>query len=549
MYHYGLYLLTGVVMLEEPKQDMEQAIVNINTIQNSNVTYWHAFQKISRLSWQMSASYSFSLQMAMLVYLLGQLNDNDEHLAAITLITSLLNSVVIIGAGPLLGVGLVAGKELGELRDAQKNGESEEALQLRREHIAAAFGNALIISLVMSPLMLATTVSSKPLFNYAFNQNEEVAEIAAFFVTLYSVAIPGIMIRISADQILFTFEHTKTAMIVSLVNLAIGMSVGSILAFGAFGAPKMGPTGLLIGCILDPYLSALSYLVHLSTSSELSSFHFLDLYKSWQPYLNQLIEMSTFGGSILLNMTAETTMSLIINAFAGIISVQQQAAFSAIMQFSLFSYLLQIAFGQTCAQEMSRNLGEHHFYNASIMGKMGIIALLSYITPVLIFLSAFPETLCAMMGNNNHSLAQILQKLAPIMFVGCTFDALRFVLLQELRILGDDKRASVISMGCIALGIALAGTLGLQTEMGVYGVATGFTASTSLAAAILLTRWASRIGASSIEKHQKNNPTPETLPRLSFFGSSLRPSFSTHKPSPSIEMSPISPMHSATSTV
>ena len=109
-------------------------------------SFWHTFNKISKLSWQMSASYTFSMQMGVLVYLLSQLDDSEDNLAAITLITSLINSIVCVGISPLLAMSLVAGKELGELRDAAHQGESEEQLKLRREHISAVFGNGLLIS-------------------------------------------------------------------------------------------------------------------------------------------------------------------------------------------------------------------------------------------------------------------------------------------------------------------------------------------------------------------------------------------------------------------
>ncbi|PJD96052.1 MAG: hypothetical protein CK426_06340 [Legionella sp.] len=477
------------------------------------------FGKLSRLSWETAASYSFSMQMGMLVYLLSQLNDDEEHLAAITLITSLLNSLVGIGVSPLLATALVAGKELGELREAQKNGESDELLQLKREHLAAAFGNALILSMVTSPVIIAIMVNAKPLLVHGMNQDEAVAEIASSFIKYYSLAIPAIMVRISADNILFAFEKTRPAMILSLINLSLGMSLGSVLAFGKLGAPKMGATGLLVGCILDPWLTAAEYLIYLAVTPEFKSFPFLQWNKPWHPYWGQLKEMTTYGGSIAANMTVETTLNLVINLYAGIVGVRQQAAFSSIMQFSLFSFLLQIAFGQTAAQEINRKIGASQFELASLAGKMGIASLMAYILPVLITFSVYPQVLSLSASQNGQSLNQILQSLAPIMFAGCAFDALRFTLLQQLRVLGDDQRATAISMGSIVIGIVLSGVLGLKTELNINGVAAGFTFSTGLAACMLLLRWISRIQASSIEKNKAEGIDSVSVARLSFFSS------------------------------
>ncbi|RUR08083.1 MATE family efflux transporter [Legionella sp. km772] len=495
--------------------DIEQASQEELGSKDTKMTHWQAIEKLSRLSLETAASYSFSMQMAMLVYLLSQLNVDEEHLAAITLITSLLNSLVCVGASPALAMALVAGKELGEFREAQKNGAAAEILQAKSEHLAAAFGNSLILSLPMSLLMITTMVNSKPLFIYGFNQDEAVADIASFFVKYYALAVPAMLVRFSADNILFAFEKTKPAMILSLVNLTLGMTIGSVLAFGKLGAPKMGVSGLLIGCVLDPWVTAAEYLVYIHCSPELKPYPFLHLYKSWTPYLAQLKEITAYTGSIAANMSVETTLSLMINIFAGMIGVEQQAAFSSIMQFSLFSFLLQIAFGQTCAQEINRQIGEAQFENASMAGKMGLLSLMIGILPVFVALSAYPSLLSKSAAENSKTLNPILQSLAPIMFMGDAFDAARFVLLQQLRVLGDDKHATAISMGCIALGIAMSGALGLKTNMGIDGVATGFALSTGLAAILLLMRWLKRIQPDFIADNKNERLSSGTLARLS----------------------------------
>jgi len=81
------------------------------------------FHKVSKLSWQMSASYTICMQIVILVYLLSRLDDSEDNLAAITLITTLINSIICIGAPPLLTMSLVAGKELGELQEPKMRQE------------------------------------------------------------------------------------------------------------------------------------------------------------------------------------------------------------------------------------------------------------------------------------------------------------------------------------------------------------------------------------------------------------------------------------------
>ncbi|MDF1757569.1 MAG: MATE family efflux transporter [Legionellaceae bacterium] len=486
--------------------NIESTSINIPLIHNPDTTesYADSFQKISKLSWQMSASYTFSMQVVILVYLLSQLDDSDENLAAITLITTLLNAIVAVGISPLLTMSLVAGRELGELQEAEKT-ENFDQLELRRKHISAVFGNGLIMSAGMTPFMLSGMIFSKSLLVNVFNQNEEVAEITQNFLRPYSIAIPAIMVRVCADQVMFTFKRTKPAMIIGLLNFAFSMTLGSLLAFGTAGFPKMEESGILIGCILDGYLTAIGFALYLAKSERLKDFDFFDVWQPWQQYLGQLKSLINLSKSMLVSMISETAMNFTASNFAGIIGVQPQAVFSAIMQFSLFSMLLQIAFGQTAAQELSREIGASRFKNASRIGKVGVGALLAYIVPVLIALSVYPDILVDILNqNDNQYFVSTLRYLAPIMFIGCIFDAVRFLLLQELRVLGCAQQSTFISCACIVFGIITSGLLGLKTKMGIYGIATGYTASAVTASVILSKLWIKRITPDAIEEIKKN---------------------------------------------
>ena len=108
----------------------------------------------------------------------------------------------------------------------------------------------------------------------------------------------------------------------------------------------------------------------------------------------------------------------------------------------------------------------------------------------------------------NDSTQQILQYLAPIIFIGTIFDAARFNMLQQLRILGDVKGSTIISSAFLAIGMGSATLLGLKTELGIYGVAAGYTGGILLATSAVLYRWVNRIEPSAIEAfHQKPKTT------------------------------------------
>lgn len=492
-----------IFMPDIENQTSEASAITTDEI-HDQTTSLGIFKKLSKLSWQMSASYTFSLQMVSLIYLLSQLSDNDEHLASASQTTSLINAIVAIGVSPLFSMSLAAGEELGALQKAKADGESEAQLAIRRDHISAVLGNGLIMSAVISPFMILPMVFSKSLLTNVFDQNPDVSEITQSFVRPYAIMVPAMLIRVCCEQIMFMFERTKPAMLIGMSNFAFSTTLGSVLAFGLLGAPKLGRTGLLIGSILDIYLTALGYALYVAFSPRLKEYNFFNLYKPWAPYLGQLKEITNLSRTYMLGMTTETIGALITNAYAGVVGVQQQAAFSIIMQFSLLSFLLQVAFGQTCSQEMKREIGKNDFSNASHTGKVGLATTLFYIAPIPLALSVYPNVLLDMMGIKNQSIKKTLPYLAPIMFAGNILDAARDNILQQMRMIGDSKKSALISSGSIILGVIVSGLLGLQTRMGIYGVAAGYSGSIALAATILFMRWLTRIKPSAIQHNQRH---------------------------------------------
>ena len=197
--------------------DIENSAVSIIEQLDDPIIFNQVFQRISKISLQMTLSYTFSFQMVFLVYLLSQLDDDEDHLAAITLITSFINAITMIGISPLM-------------------------------------------------------VFSKPLLTSIFNQQETTADIAADFIQYYAISIPAMMARICSEQVLFSFGRTKPAMLIGLTNFILCMGIGSSLALGTFGTKPLGTTGILIGCIMEAYFTALSFSLYIAHNSRFELF-------------------------------------------------------------------------------------------------------------------------------------------------------------------------------------------------------------------------------------------------------------------------------------
>lgn len=461
------------------------------------------FQRTSTLALQMSASFTIGMQIVILVSFLSRINRDEEHIAAISLITSMINATILIGSSPLFTIGNIVSEELGAVRDAITT--DTESLQLKRDHLSAVVRNGLLVSSVMVPPMILSLVFSKTILRSVFNQNEQVAEIAQSFLRPYAINVPGMMFRLLTEQVIFGFARTKHAMIISLTDFVTCMSIGGILAFGALGSPKLANTGILIGCIAETYLTASAYSLYIAKNPRFELFHFFNFSRPLAPYLDQLQAICKAGGACFLTMTIETVMSFVISALAGVLGTNQQAAITTIMQITLFSTLLQIAFGQTCANEISRAIGEKQYKIASRLGKYGLISSTIFTTPTPLILASYPPLLMSIIGSDNESIAQILHYLAPIIFVGSILDSVRFNLLQQLRVLDDAKVSALVSSTCLTIGMGLSALLGLKSNLGIYGVGIGYSTGILMATLCLFTRWLPRIEPKAIEENRKND--------------------------------------------
>lgn len=492
-------------LLQNIGEDENDPINNADTdieagdIDTQEITsFWGTVQNILGLSLPMAFSYTFSFQMVFLIFLLSRLDEEEDNIAATTLISTFINTIILVGISPLFAMSMVAGNEIGELHDAEHNNEDETLLEERRNHIAGINRNGLLTSLAIIPPMVTSMVFSKSILQHVFNQDETVSRITQDFVRPYALIVPAAMLRMCSEQVMFSFGKTKPAMLIALTSFVSSMSLGGLLAFGSFGLPRLGKTGVLVGCISDAYLTALGFSLYIAKSPDFKAFKFFDVFKPLGQHTDQLRKIIRLGSSFLFSISTETILALATSVIAGRVGTEEQEAFSNAMLFALLLLLFETAFGQSCAQEMSRKLGEKHFEAVSRVGKIGLLTTLGFAVPIPLILSIDPNILMSILGENKEAMREILHYLVPIIAAGCISDAVRFNLLQQLRALGDTHTAPLVSAGAISIGVSLSALLGLKTNMGISGVATGYTSGIALATAGLFYRWHSRIKPDTI---------------------------------------------------
>src|SRR3990167_1087024 len=476
------------------------------------LSFGQVFRKISGLSLSMALSYTFSFEVFLTVVLLSYMNQDEDNIAAATLISTMMNALLVIGMSPLFAMSLYASNKIGELNEIQKKGIGDtDTLREMRTNIAAVNRNGFLISAIITPPLMLSLIFSKKILADMLGQEEKVSEIAQNFLRMYSLAVPGLMARVSIEQMMFSFGRTKPAMVIGLLNLVAGAALSTWLGFGGLGMTKFGPEGIAGGWVIETYVTAIAYVLFLARDKQFTDFKFFNLFAKIKGNLEQIKELLKIGGPISFTVATEMAMTLTIGILAGLVGTQQQAALTFIMQFIFFLFIGLAAFGQSCSQEISRQIGAKQYHNANQIAKYGLITTALCMTPIPLALSFYPGMFLATIENPEPYLRSILNILVPIMSMGVISDSVRYNVLQQLRGCGDLNVSTIVSTSALALGMITAGVLGLKTPMGIYGIGAGYTGGIISAEIGLLIRWYNRIKPQNLRiiNEKITQPSPE----------------------------------------
>ena len=475
---------------------------------SSMVAFFNAFKRISSIALPMGLSYTFSFSIVAINLLLNRLqNDDEKATAAIALITSTLNAVIVIAVSPLFSMSGVANFKRGQLKKTTFQGAREELIQ----EIGAVNRSGIILSTVIIPPTFLALFFSKTLLTHWFKQDEDVAQITQDFLRIYSIAVPALVLRTGFEQMMFSFDKTTAAMVIGLINFTLGTLLAYWLGFGGAGLSGMGTAAVAIAYVIEAYVTSLCfglYIGHNRSLRQEGDYRFFHFFEAIKKIPQQVWEVLKPGLSMLFTFFNEMILTFAITIAAGLTGTTEQAALTFALQLVFFNIILQLCFAQTIYQEMNTEIGRGEYAKAGRLGKFGLIIASIYTTPFPILFSIFPTFLMNLLGNHNETVQKIAKIVIPIISLGTIFDALRVALLQQLRAVKNLLWSAVISVASLWLGGVLAFILGPGTNLGIKGVVAGFAGGMGVAFFSLFALWSHQIQPRVIASNQqKRSPT------------------------------------------
>ena len=480
-------------MTEETTPLLSSSMPLLKEIQLGASAAW----RVVTLAGPMAASYTFSAMLFTDALLIGRIghagysrveNANIRlYLAAIPVINTTLQTVTIVAISPFYAMSLIGSKRLGNLRKLTTDHATEVELCTERQAIRDVFRSGAGLSLLLlTPTILAFSSSYELLKTIGVQEN--IATLTSEYLVTYSISIPFFFLRMISEQMLFAYGKTFPAMIIGLINFAIGTGASFYLTFGP---PNMGIRGVALGYVLESCLTGISYGLFVGLHPDYRPLKLYALDNFNHKLLATLREMLIIGLPITLQIGSELIIWQLLNTFAAWLGTKDLAAQAFTSQLQFFAIIPSFAFGQSVSQEVGRAVGASEFTYASRVARYGLITSAFVVAIPTILLASHPEWLGKILTHKDldHSLLATVKQIMPLAAATIIADTFRYGQIQVLRISNQNLTPTVLSILFLSVGLALSYFLAFTEKLNIVGIIMGPTIGMALVACAVFPMW------------------------------------------------------------
>lgn len=435
------------------------------------------------------------------VMMTGRLSPTD--LAAVSVGSSLWLPLMLLMTGTLMGLTPVVAQLLGAGKQAEIRPQVHQALWI-----------ALVLGL-LSLLLLWTVVM--PIFHW-MEVPEAVANHSASYLLAIGAGMPGMALFLALRSFSDGMNHTRPALLISLIGLAVNVPSNYLLIYGGPGLvelfgdwlpasvqaiPALGAFGCGIATALSMWAMSLSMMIYTRRSSAYGD---VELWHSPTPprwkIIGELLYVGLpIGVAIFVEVTLFTLIALLIASLGEITMAAHQVA----LNYTSLLFMLPLSLSMALTVRVGNTLGQGRLRAARMVAWHGVYISLgaALLNSTLVWLTADAVIDLYTRDGAVKSLTMSLIGLAMLYQVS---DGLQVNLAGALRGYKDTRVVMLITMlayWLVGLGgghwLGTQGIPGLTPAMGVHGYWIGLIAGLTVAAILLgerLRRLSKRVAAS-----------------------------------------------------
>jgi len=421
------------------------------------------------------------------VIMTGRLSATD--LAAVSVGSSLWLPLMLFMAGTLMGLTPIVAQLLGAERTDTIRSRVHQSLW-----VALAMGVIVAVVLHQAVMPIFTWMSVPP----------AVAERSSAYLAAVAFGMPGSALFMALRAFSDGMNHTRPALWISLLGLAVNIPFNYLLIHGGTGLvelfgeqlpatlkalPALGAFGCGIATAISMWAMALAMLLYTRQSRAYGSVAL------WQtltrPHLEQIRELLVVGVPIGVSIFVEVTLFTLIALFIASLGEVVVSAHQVALNVTSLLFMLPLSLGMALTVRVGNTLGAGNLATARFVAWHGIALslVIALFNDLILWFAAEPVLA---LYTHNTEVQQVALSLIGLAMLYQISDSLQVNMAGALRGYKDTRIIMIITLiayWLVGLGgghmLGIGALPGLATPLGVHGYWIGLVAGLTVAAVLL----------------------------------------------------------------
>lgn len=397
---------------------------------------------------------------------------NYKQLAAAALVMSVMNIPFVFGIGITISVSQMV---------SMANGRNDG--RLVSHYLFNGFWLCAISAVVIS---LGIEFSKNILFH--LDQDPEVALLALPYMQIMGWSVIPMLLFMALKQFTDGLEHTKTAMILSLLALPLNVFINWLLIYGNWGFPRMELVGAGWGTLITRVVIFIALALIILYHNTFSRYIAVRS-KEWKFKWKTLKELLEIGIPSSFQITMEAGAFAVSGILIGTIGAVEQASHQIALSIASLTFMVSMGLSQAGSIRTSNAFGRNDFEAIQSIGKSTLVMALVYGTFCAIVFILLRNQLPFIFNDDKEvvSMASFLLLFAAIFQISDSTQAISAGLLRGIK----DVRIPTlfIAIAYWAVGIPVGCLLAFHYKMGAAGIWMGFIVGLTFSAGFLSLRF------------------------------------------------------------
>ncbi len=395
-----------------------------------------------------------------------------KQLAAAALVMSVLTIPFVIGIGMTISV-----SQLVSMHHGRKD----------NQQVSHYFYNGFWVCAITALIISIALVAGKSIL-FHLNQDTEVAHFAVPFMQLMGWSVIPMLLFMSLKQFTDGLQHTRTAMLISLLAMPVNIFINWLLIFGNLGFPRLELAGAGWGTLITRSLMFLSLGAVILWHPVFSRYVAVRK-KQWVLKKDTIKALLHIGIPSGLQVGMEAGAFAVSGLMIGAIGAVEQAAHQIALSMASVTFMVSMGLAQGSSIRVSNALGAKDPVQILSVGKSTLITALLYGLICAVVFIIFNHTLPLVFNSN----PKVVEMAAFFMLFAAVFqisDATQAIGAGLLRGIKDVKIPTVlIGVAYWVVGIPVGYLLAFKCGLGAVGIWIGFIAGLSCSSIFLCIRF------------------------------------------------------------